>query len=245
MYQHPLRSLGKSSLMHSKMTGNTFLYSLGLTVPEVQNSFPQIPELEAVTYLSDGHYLNVTFWLSGPFQEIPLPFFRAPTYSAVIGIVQPYDTTIKSDYASSIQWNFTSLTWTRTIDEFIGNQTRTIIQDKNYTNFFGNIDNKSYVTLPIDLGKISFPNEYALIFQISDVAAATGNFCGLRDIISRPVYIPFPEFRISLFPNPLEITQGEEKDLELKITSHTLVNSTMSLRTANEPPGIKNQYHSR
>jgi hypothetical protein len=56
-----------------------------------------------------------------------------------------------------------------------------------------------------------------------------GNACGLVDVLGNVGYIPPPKFSVSTFPSPLEIKQGEEKTIELRINSSTLARPVVDL----------------
>ena len=202
-------------------------------------SSAQIPDIIGATYFSDNNYLNTTLWLSGTFQELPLPIiFRAPTYSMTIGLVNPFDTQIRTDYILSIQWNASSFSWIRTLEELLSNGTTRIIeQDPNYKNFVDNSGNKSQINLSLDLHKISSPNEFAIAFSSFDIMKKKNNLCGLRDVIERSIYIPPPKFTINLIPSIVELKKGEEKKIDLKINSSSLDKPLILLNSTN-PYGI-------
>jgi hypothetical protein len=198
----------------------------------------QIPHMVGASYFSDGNTLNATIWLSGPFQKVPFPLIRSPTYSMDIGIVQSYNTNVKVDYADMIQWDGLSSTWTRTIQEFLANSTRTLLHDNNYTSF-DNTGNNGHVNFSLDLRKVSSPTQYFVVFLALDAILQGGNSCGLVDVIGHQIYIPPPDFRISVVPNPTELTQGEERTLELRVNSSTLVKPLFSISKVNAPPGLE------
>jgi hypothetical protein len=197
-----------------------------------------IPDMEGVSYFSDGNFLNATIWLSGPFQEIPVPFVRFPIYAMWFGIIQPYDIKEKVDYTHLIQWNPLSSNWTRLIQEVLENDTRIIMQDNNYTNFFDNTRGKGHVNLSLDLTNVTAPAEYFVIFALFDSLIYRGNACGLLDITDTSFYIPPPKFPISVFPTPLEIRHGEAKTAELRLNSNSLVKSSVHVTTHQIPKGM-------
>jgi hypothetical protein len=202
----------------------------------------QIPEMTGVSYFGDGRYLNATFWLSAPFQDVPQPIVRYPLYSIAIGIIQPYNMTVTTDYVTSLQWNFINSTWTRTTMDFLGNDSRTLAQDKVDRISFDNTDNRGKVNLSLDLQRISSSDQLLLIFSVSDGTILKGNACGFVDVIANAVQIPPPEFSISTFPSLLEIRHGEEKTIELKINSTARNDAVVELgvqRNSEQiPPGM-------
>ena len=71
-----------------------------------------------------------------------------------------------------------------------------------------------------------------------DAVFIKGNACGLRDDIDRLLFIPPPEFRLSAFPSPLQIRQGEEKISELRVNFTNLVDAFVSFDISNQPDGL-------
>ena len=109
----------------------------------------------------------------------------------------------------------------------LANDRRTLWQDNNnYTSFFDNTGNKGHVNLSLDLKRVSYPNQFALIFYLMDVILTKGNICGVVDVANNAVYIPPPLFTVSAFPNPLETRHGETKTIELKVNSTTPITFT-------------------
>jgi hypothetical protein len=179
----------------------------------------QMPEMTGVSYFSDGKSLNATIWLSPPFQEVPEPVVRFPLYSITIGIIQPYNMTVTTDYVTSLQWDFFNSTWIRSTKDFLGNDSRTLEQYNVDRVSFDNTGNRGKVDLNLDLQRISSSDQYLLIFSVFDATIEKGNACGFVDVTENAVQIPPPEFVTSTFPAPLEIRQGEEKTVELRINS--------------------------
>lgn len=200
---------------------------------------PKIPDMTAVSYFSNGESLNATIWLSGPFQEIPKPFVRLPIYAMWFGIIQPHDIQSKVDYTNLIEWNYVNSTWAKTIQEVSSNDTRIIIQNKNYTKFFDNVGNKGHVNLSLDLPSVTSPAEYFIIFALFDGIIYRGNVCGLLDITDTSFYVPPPIFRASVSPAPIELRQGEEKTAELRLNSSSLVKPLVHFTLTQLPKDIE------
>jgi hypothetical protein len=198
----------------------------------------KIPDMVGVSYFSDGDFLNATIWLSGPFEKIPTPLIRFPIYAMWFGIIQPYDIQSNVDYTNSIEWNGVNSTWTKSIQEVSSNDTRYILRDNNYTNFFDNLGNKGHVNLSLDLSKVTSPAEYFIIFALFDGVMYRGNACGLLDITDTSFYVPPPKFRASVFPSPLEIRQGEEKTAELRLNSTSVVKPLVHFELGQIPKDI-------
>ncbi len=213
----------------------------GSNCTNIQNTI-QIPDMTGVTYFSDGNFLNATIWLSGPFQEIPKPVTRPVIYGMNIGIVQSNNITVNVDYTTSVHWDPSNFTWSIATDEMLANDRRTLWQDNNYTGFFDNTENKGHVNLSLDLKRVSYPSQFALIFYLMDVIITKGNICGVVDVANNAVYIPPPLFTVSAFPNPLEIRQGKTDTIELKVDSTTPITFTQPsavLSIGSVPNGIE------
>ena len=77
-------------------------------------------------------------------------------------------------------------------------------------------------------------------FAIMNGVIKKGNACGLVDVLGNVGYIPPPKFSVSTFPSPLEIKQGEEKTIELRINSSTLARPVVDLKPDLEqaPDGV-------
>ena len=231
----PLTHAGGSSLSFPRQTiidppndGQFYPLSQKSNCTNIKDSV-QIPEMTGVSYFSDGRYLNATIWLSAPFQEIPQPIVRIPQYGITIGIIQPYNMTVTSDYITFLQWNFVNSTWTRTTMDFLGNDSRTLAQDKVHRISFDNTGNRGKVDLSLDLQRISSSDQYLLLFSLFDGTIQKGNACGFVDVTENAVQIPPPEFVISTFPAPLEIRHGEVKTIEMRINSTARNNAFVKL----------------
>lgn len=241
----PLAHAGSPSLSFSRQTiydhPNDWKYyplSPRSNCTNLQSSV-QFPDMIGASYFSDGESLNATIWLSSPFQELPTPpFARAPVYGMIIGIIQSHDVITKPDYSAALHWDIRNSTWTMTIWEYLENATRTLVQDNNYQKFYDNRGEEGHVNLSLDLEAVSSPAQYFIVFTAFDGIIERGNACGLVDFIENAVYVPPPEFSITTFPSPLEIRQGEEKVIELKINSTTIGSPLVELATNNVPVGI-------
>lgn len=192
----------------------------------------QIPDLEGVSYFSDGRSLNSTFWLSSSFEERPKHLVRIPTYSMLIGVIQPFDVNSKVNYKVSISWDYMKQKWIKTTEEFFGNDSRTM-EEENITQFFDNSGNNGKINLSLDLSKINFPEKYFVVFSMLDGALIKGNLCMFSDFINQFAIIP-PDFGISTYPSQLEIRQDEEKNILLNLTSTKFVDATLYLNS--DPP---------
>jgi hypothetical protein len=197
----------------------------------------QVPQMTGASYFSDGNFLNATIWLSDTLNEKTVPFPSSLAYTMGIGIIQPYSTTAKVDYAVTVQWNPVTQTWIRSMEEFLAYGTRILELDNNYTDF-ENIEDKSYINLSLDLDRISSPTQYFITFLAVGMDISTRPFCGLIDNISHLFYVPPLDFSLSAFPNTLQIKPGEERIIELRANSNNPVKPLLHINII-EPQGLE------
>jgi hypothetical protein len=198
-----------------------------------QNGF-RPPDIEAVTYFSDGKTLNATLWLSDEFIDPPLnasewlspefkdvPWYRI-RYAMSSDIRSVYDTG-ETDYSSIITWDVYNPAWKMITEERASTgETRVVYQKDNDTNFFGK--GSSYVDLSLDLDILNSPDQYNLLFYTADSFIKDGMLCRLIDISNR-VYVPPPDFIISTSASSVELRPGEEKKIEVQLKGTTNIKS--------------------
>jgi hypothetical protein len=198
------------------------------------------PELKAVSYLSDGKLLNVTFWLSGPFEKKPTSLFRSPLYSMAIGTISDYKK-IAVDYTISIQWDAINGVWSKTIDEYSLGDHRIVKKVTNYSvsfdntpafkSLFGNSQQnttKAHVDLSLNLSDIGSPEHYFILFQVADILNDKGVNCIVTDFSDNAVFIPPPKFSISTSEGPLILRPNDNRTIQLKINSTLPTTSNIS-----------------
>ena len=143
-----------------------------------------------------------------------------------IGIHSVYDTE-GSDYSVRLIRDALNKTWIRTVEEQSPtNDIKILSKENNVTGFYSK--GQRYIALTLDLNSISSPNQYDLPFYAVDLFVNNGVLCRMADITNR-VFIPPPEFVITTSPSSVLLRPGEEKTIELKVTSTTGVKSQISL----------------
>jgi hypothetical protein len=199
----------------------------------------QFHDIVAVSYYSDGRTLNSTLWLDHPFIDTPLntsqwffpyvknvPLYRI-LYGMTIGIHSSYDVE-GSDYQAKSIRNIDK-TWTKTVEEMSPtNQTKVLYEKHNPGDFVKR--GQRYVQLSVDLGTVTYPNQYNLLFYTNYVFIKDGRLCSLSDISER-VHIPPPDFNMSISPSNAYLRPGEKKIIEFQIKSNTDAKSEVSLST--------------
>jgi hypothetical protein len=178
--------------------------------------------------------------------EEPIGEGHTPMYSMGISAIPYYDTKIKIDYVVTIWYNPLRGGWIKTIEEVSRNYTR-VLEEINYTGIPEKLglfkpQNKGHTNLSLDLEKVSSSKQYLVVFLVANSVGKKGydgftHSCGLLDFSDNPVYIPPLTFNISASENPLQLNKGEEKTLELRITSPTLVNPRVNLTVVNASQG--------
>jgi hypothetical protein len=195
-------------------------------------------DIVSVDYFSDGKKLDVTFWLSKPFEEAPI------THLPIYGIYIDADSNPSTggsagvDYRVKIQWNNATKSWQEIIEEVSMLETVKILhQDNNFTGFFKKDDNFPhainnvslnswylgsnccYVHFTLDLTSINFPSQYVLTFFINDEFIDAHHNKMFRLDSTRQTRVPSPKFDITTLPQTIELRPGEEKTIEAQINS--------------------------
>lgn len=183
-------------------------------------------DIVSVNYFSVDNILDATLWLSAPFK-----FNFSSTYDGKInyGMFVDADANNKTgiggiDYQIEIsgengRWNKTL--WHLTS---IPNWNRTIEKQINFKDFFGKESDK-YIHFTLDLDDIGSPDKYRILFYAEQIK---------RDIewkadFTNWIYIPKPDFNIYLSPNFVELIQGENKTIEIKLESDTGFTPTIDI----------------
>lgn len=223
--------------------GKEYAIQTGKSITECVPEQYRFPDIAAVSYFSNGKVLNATLWLYNSSSEPPLnlnatswlsppikdvPWYRM-FYGMSIGIKSAYDTE-GSDYQVRYLWNIYDKNWIRILEEMSPiNERKPLDQKHNFTGF--SVREKGYVDLSLDLGSVTYPNQYSVLFYTGYVFIKDGRLCGLSDISNR-VYIPPPEFTVLASPNPVELRVGEEETIELQVKSKTNLKSYAFLSTS-------------
>ena len=204
-----------------------------------KGGFPS-PDIEGISYFSDGRTLNATVWLSSPFKEhivngtlwSPASFRDLPWhqigYTMSIDTLSVYDTGA-TDYYTEIKWDYRNESWTKIVYE--GSKTgekREIDKVSDYNDFFDK--GNRYLLFSLDLEKINYPDQYKVIFTAYDNFLNNGRFCYLFDSTTW-VHIPPPEFTITTSPTSTALRPGETKNIELQVKSETNLKSNIYLST--------------
>jgi hypothetical protein len=154
-----------------------------------------------------------------------------------IGIQSAYDAK-GSDYHVRNIWNVYDRGWTNILAEMPPppmSNTKISYMNGSSPGLFAGA--KNYTDLSLNLGSITYPDRYSLLFYTYYIFIKDRHLCFVSDISSE-VSVPPPQFIVSTSPNNLELRPGEEKTIRFQIKSNTAFRSEASI-AANQPDDIK------
>lgn len=208
----------------------------------------KIGDIDSVNYFSNGKYLNVTIWLTHPFEEKPVR--HIPSYNVLIDADSDPSTGGDQgiDYRVRVPWDNNTKTWQMIIEKVSKSErTKIIFQDRNYTEFFNKNDSTQeffqidswypthsccFVSIPIDLKYLNYPKQFSFVFQLIDSFYDTTNGqlkpLFVVDATSR-LGIPPPQFLIYSENNSIEIKAGEKREILLNLNSTSFLPSYVSM----------------
>jgi hypothetical protein len=177
-------------------------------------------DISAVSYSSDGQFLNATVFTSDPFVKQPSKYM--PAYGILINADSNLDTGyLGHDYLLRIAWNNETKTWDYKLAEWSSARIERILHQKsNYTEFFDEGEGNKYVHLSLNLADINFPQQYVVVFFVDYAFDMSNPRKGISDY-SNWVNIPPLKFAISTSPSTITLRPGEEKTIEVQVNSTT------------------------
>ena len=199
-------------------------------------------DIEAIRYSSDGRFLNATIW----FKDMPelenSIVNKTQFHQFKYGILLDSDANNKSgsqgmEYLTEYRHKGDS--WERVFCKL--SITGKLACGNNITSnvekfFHPKEDN---IDMFIDLKDAFYPQKYRIFFySIGDDKQNPSNKLEALDII-RSVYIPPPEFKISVSPNNFKIYSGEPERLEVEVSTVTSLTPTINLGITEFPLGIE------
>lgn len=179
-------------------------------------------------------------------QLLLYPPFKEQLYMTGTTIVMAMDVSSGydfrgEDYRATLDWDPEIRNWTRLIqesrasigeDRALGSGEYIVLQEQdNYGSFFDK--EKNYVRLFMDLSDINFPDQYSLVFFVTESFTNRNSTCNIDLFdMTDEVHIPPPDFSFVVSPSSVSLRPGEEATMELQIkNSNTKVNSTVELST--------------
>jgi hypothetical protein len=180
------------------------------------------PDIQAVTYSTNGKNLNATIWLLGAHNfghntsfTMFLSPLSGPTY-----------------YGSSVVLDGKTNSWTRLVTQLTSpsNSSRILemqVNDTDVNESYTN-ENKSYVNLHLDLSNIGSASQYQVAVLTKDTFFEKGNLYKTKDFVN-PVIIPPPKFDMTVLPTPIEVRQNDIGTVEVILKSNINLGSNVSL----------------
>jgi hypothetical protein len=119
----------------------------------------------------------------------------------------------KEKESNSTKWH-----WTSKVLEISTKDKTRILEKFNSSDPFDSFNQKNinYVVYSFDLSKINHPQQYRVVFYITDYYVLSHFYCTLVDITNW-VMIPPPEYNISANPNSITLRPGERSSIELNV----------------------------
>lgn len=193
-------------------------------------------DIAAVSYFSDGHFLNATLWLAFPLNE---NLFRNDTILNY-GMLVDADSNNQTGWGGidyKVQNSRINGTWIRTFEEWssIG-VSRLLSSGANYA-IFSNTQT-SYFPLYADLDRMG-SDKYRVAFYLEE---QNKNRSIWYIDFSKWIHIPPPDVSLSVSPNPLVVRAGESQQAELQIKSNTGFQPNVRLSVLNPSNGIKTNF---
>ena len=170
-------------------------------------------DIVGVSYFSDGQTLNSTIWLMASFIRQPFQY-NALSYGVMVD--SDYDKTTGVggvDYQLEISWINKTKTWDKALTEWsTSGHDKLLDENRNYTGFYQN--GSYYVSLPLDLSTILFPNKYRIAFYAESEKDGI-----ITTDFSNWINIPPPKLDITTSPNPIVLRQGDQKTIEVRLNT--------------------------
>jgi len=168
--------------------------------------------------------LNATLWLAAPFNSNISHDRGQINYGIFIDADANNKTGVGGiDYQVEVSGK--NRTWSKTFSQWSTFGTnRTLSNIDNYSGFYAK--NGKYVSISLDLNAIGSPDRYRVMFYAEQIKGPTWLIYPTNWI-----YIPQPEFNITSSPDNIDISQGNQKNVLVKVKSTTGFHPTIHLYT--------------
>lgn len=145
------------------------------------------------------------------------------------------------DYRVTLDWDPNTRNWTRLVQEsrsslgedrsLASGEYILLQQQNNYGDFFNK--EKNYVKIIMDLSAINFPDQYSLVFFVTESYTNRNSTCNIDLFdMSDEVHVPPPDFTFIVSPSSISLRPGEEAKMELQIkNTNAKLNSYVVLST--------------
>ena len=211
-----------------------------------------LPDIQSLSYMSNGDELNVTLWLSKIYsEEVYEDILKNETFSDISEISSDSfsSSSQSSNLSRSVQFvmaidivtvldegidytmelsspKYDNPYWTENVYEISAFGNKKLIYTKTFDSFPYN--DKNFIEFSIDLELFGNPDKYKLLFYIVDKYPVNGEDCRIVDT-SNWSLIPTPEFNIVPATSNIEIRPPEEKNIIVNINTNSDLQSTAVL----------------
>jgi hypothetical protein len=195
-------------------------------------------DIAAVSYFSDGHFLNATLWLGFP---LNVNIFQDGTI-VNYGMLVDADSNNNTGWGGvdyKIQNSWRNGTWTRTFEEWSSTGLSRLLSGGPNNPLSPSNSQTSYFPLYADLDSMGSPDKYRVVFFLEE---QNMNRSIWNIDFSKWIHIPPPDIATSVSPNPLVLRAGESKQVELQIKSNTGFQPIVSLSVVNPSQGINASF---
>ena len=198
-------------------------------------SIPISPEIESVSYRSDGDRLHATIWTNASLlQNIllknnittenynssgPFPLWHMIRFTMVVDVSSTFNE--GTDYRVEIfgeKVNASKAVWRTETHELSASGESKLIDNKTFDEFPWK--EKNFVEFNLNLSSIGNPQKYKLLFYITDIYVKDGKICRKVDSTNW-LLSPPPEFSITTLPNTLVMRPGDSRDVRVTIIGDT------------------------
>jgi hypothetical protein len=213
-----------------------------------------LPDIQSLSYMSDGDKLKVTVWLSKIFSEellyedilknetssdiseISSSQPRMVQFVMAIDIVSVLNRGIDYTMELSSHTESDNLVWTQNDYEISAFGNKKLINNKTFDAFPYN--DKNFVVFALDLKSIGNPDRYKLLSYIVDTYSINGEDYRIVDTSSWTL-IPPPEFNIIPSTSNIVMRPPQEKNIivNLNTNSDLETNATLGINYTSDDEG--------
>jgi hypothetical protein len=193
-----------------------WVQTYGNSDPHLKSNYTDI---QAVNYISDGKFLNVTMWLASSFKNSSTPVYNDPFRKITYGMLIDADSDTETGY-NGADYDF--------YIEVAGGKLTAYLYQLSSTGGYNLLFSKTKlaladsnalhgsVVLHLDLGSIGYPSKYDLLFYTAESYKSNE----VRQFTSW-VNIPPSNLEMATLPNNIVIRQGQELLVPARIKSTT------------------------
>lgn len=193
-------------------------------------------DIESVDYYSDGKTLNSILWLFFPFKPNPISY-EDVNYGMYINSDFDDGTGFGGiDYKVEINWNNHTKKWSKVLEKWSHFGEVLVLENDTvpYSAFSKEGGGGHYVMLSADLAKMLSPEKYKVVFY----GEVRGDDGVLRTDFTRMVAVPPLELTISTSPSSVDLRKGQERTIEVKVSTVQGYEPTVNLNANTQTDNI-------